>query len=185
MCVAADGFGNVFISGFTSGALQDGYPTNGSNDVFLRKYSSAGTILWTRQLGTGLDDIANEITTDQLGNVFVTGQTSGLLGGPSAGDRDTFLVKYDPSGNLTWTRQIGTSSVDDGYGTSADGLGNIFIAGRTAGALAAPLHGEIDAFVAKFADVPEPSTAVIALVAGALLLYPSRSRHKGRVALTL
>jgi hypothetical protein len=195
LCVAADNFGNAYISGFTSGVLQSGIPSTGSNDVFISKYDSAGTLLWRKQAGTGHDDIANEIASDSLGNVFITGETSGPLGGPSAGDRDTFLLEYNPSGSLIWSRQIGTSAIDDGYGISSDGLGNIYATGRTAGNLGGPIQGEIDAFVVKFAAVPEPTSLGLALIVilgatvsrrkrlpTAIIECQRRKTHPGRVA---
>ena len=53
--VTTDGSGNVFVAGRTRGALlSDVLPppkSEGSYDAYVRKYDSAGTELWTRQLG--------------------------------------------------------------------------------------------------------------------------------------
>ena len=38
-----------------------------------------GDILWTRQFGTDARDIAQSVSTDASGNVFVAGNTSGVL----------------------------------------------------------------------------------------------------------
>ena len=48
--VSADGLGNVYISGYTNGSL--GGPNAGNEDAFVSKYDAAGTLQWTRQLGT-------------------------------------------------------------------------------------------------------------------------------------
>ncbi len=125
---------------------------------------AASVILqWTEQLGTGSDDYSYGVSADSLGNVYITGDTTGSLGGPNAGLRDAFLAKYNASGALQWTEQLGTGSSDHSYGVSADSLGNVYISGRTDGSLGGPNAGGADAFVAKYA-IPEPSSGVLALV---------------------
>jgi hypothetical protein len=51
---------------------------------------------------------------------------------------------------LHWTRQLGTSAVDESTGVSADGLGNVYISGWTYGNLGGPNAGGADAFVSKY-----------------------------------
>jgi hypothetical protein len=159
--ISADGLGSVYVSGGTRGDL--GGRNAGDNDAFVTKYDDAGSLLWTRQLGTANDDRARGVAADGLGNVYVAGFTSGSLGGPNAGKYDVFLTKYDPSGNLHWVRQLGTTFDDGccaggsmGAGSTiriaADGLGNVYLAsftlGRLSGAGASSIYE--DAFVAKY-----------------------------------
>ncbi|MGB2997585.1 MAG: SBBP repeat-containing protein, partial [Phycisphaerae bacterium] len=103
--VSVDGLGNVYISGTTGGSL--GGPNAGASDAFVSKYDAAGNLLWTQQLGTPRTDSAYGVSADGLGNVFVSGETYGSLGGPNAGDMDAFVSKYDAAGNLLWTQQLG------------------------------------------------------------------------------
>ena len=76
---------------------------------------------------------------------------------------ETFIVHYGTikfcqspgkaggsSGDFKWTRQIGTSGVDNGNGVSADGLGSVYIAGRTFGDLGEGGAAGYDAFISKF-----------------------------------
>ena len=49
--VAVDAGGNVYVTGFTDGPL-DGQPYVGVQDIYLVKYDSSGTKLWTRLCGT-------------------------------------------------------------------------------------------------------------------------------------
>ena len=136
--VSADGLGNVYISGETNGSL--GGPHAGRLDAFVSKYDAAGTLQWTRQLGTSADDPSFGVSADGLGNVYISGATDGSLGGPNAGGPpDAFVSKYDAAGNLQWTRQLGTSSLDVSHGVSADGLGNVYISGDTQAAWAGQL----------------------------------------------
>ncbi len=146
--VSADGLGNVYISGVTQGNL--GGPNAGNSDVFVSKYDASGTLLWTEQLGTSSSDFSSGVSADGLGNVYISGSTQGNLGGPNAGNRDAFVSKYDASGTLLWTEQLGTSSWDESHGVSADGLGNVYISGTTLGNLGGTNAGSSDAFVSKY-----------------------------------
>ncbi len=146
--VSADGLGNVYISGWTTGSL--GGPNAGSTDAFVSKYNASGTLLWTEQLGTSEWDFSYGVSADGLGNVYISGETTGILGGPNAGGWDAFASKYDASGTLLWTEQLGTSSNDSSGGVSADGLGNVYISGNTYGSLGGSNAGRADAFVSKY-----------------------------------
>ena len=134
--VSADDSGNVYISGRTHGSL--GGVNAGPADAFLAKYDLDGTLQWTRQFGTSLWDISEGVDVDELGNVYISGDSEG----------SAFLAKYDTDGALQWNRRIPTP---DGFestgsdGVSADGLGNIYIAGAFN-----HFAGFHDAFVSKF-----------------------------------
>jgi hypothetical protein len=146
--VAVDAYGNAFISGYTEGSL--GGPNAGDRDAFLSKYDSSGSLLWTRQLGTAVYEESAEVAVDASGNAYICGPTFGILGDSSAGSRDAFLVKYDPSGSILWTRQFGTSSEDGGQSVVVDAYGNIYVSGWTEGNLDGSNAGAWDAFLAKF-----------------------------------
>ena len=178
--VAVDAGGNVYITGYTDGNL--GGPNAGGDDAFLSKYDGSGTLAWTRQLGTGSDDYSRGVAVDADGNVYITGRTEGDLGGPNAGGWDVFLSKYDGSGTLAWTRQLGTGSRDWSFGVAVDAGGNVFITGWTEGDLGGPNAGSADAFLAKYV-VPEPAT--LALLALGACLPLSRRAGKGRQGLAL
>lgn len=105
--VLVDGRGNVYISGRTFGSLSG--PNAGSMDAFVSKFDPQGKLLWTRQFGTPGSDASLDISADGPGNVYISGRTKGSLGGPNGGDWDAFVSKFDPQGNLLWTRQLGTS----------------------------------------------------------------------------
>ena len=66
----------------------------------------------------------------------MTGYTGGGLdGNTSSGGKDIFLIKYDSSGTKQWTKQLGTSSGDEGRGITTDSSGNIYVTGYTQGGL--------------------------------------------------
>jgi hypothetical protein len=143
--VSADGLGSVYISGRTNGSI-DGTTNGSSGDAFVSKYDAAGTLQWTRQLYSLAAEYSYGVSADGLGSVYITGSTTGSLGGPNAGNVDAFVTKYDAAGTLQWTRQLGTSTRDEGRAVSADGLGNVYIAGHTNGSLG----GSGDAFISKY-----------------------------------
>jgi hypothetical protein len=148
--VAVDGLGNAYISGYTYGSLGGPNPNPGWTDAFLAKYDSSGLLLWTRQIGTTTWDESYSVAVDGLGNAYISGFTYGSLGGPNAGGYDAFLAKYDSSGALLWTRQIGTTGHDFSYSVAVDGSGSAYISGWTSGSLGGPNAGNYDAFLVKY-----------------------------------
>jgi len=163
--LAMDGVGNVYVAGSTGGDL-DGPaigsdPLVGATDFFLAKFDPAGNLLFTRQLGTLATDEARGVAVDGVGSVYVTGTTGQDLDGPGGGDpffggSDVFLARFDSSGNLLFTRQLGTLADDRGFAVVVDGAGNTYVTGTTAGDLdgpsigSDPLVGGTDFFLAKF-----------------------------------
>ena len=142
--VAIDENGNAYLSGAVLGSLD--IPNAGAADAFVAKFSPTGAKLWVRQQGSAGNDASLGITTDRMGGVYVAGQTDGVLGSASFGSRDMYISKYGEDGTRLWTRQFGTSAYDVAQATSADSLGNVFIAGYTeAGSI-----GMYDGIVAKY-----------------------------------
>lgn len=103
---------------------------------------------WLIQVGNGTTH-GNAVATDAAGNGYLVGHTGvGLAGEALLGSTDGFLQKYDTSGNLLWTRHLGSSEPDKALGVSIDGAGNIWVVGDTDGALPGQSSaGRSDAFV--------------------------------------
>ncbi len=91
--VAVDDFGNAYICGYTFGDL--GGTNAGSYDAFLTKFDTSGNELWTSQIGTSGMDTSTSVAVDAAGHVYISGGTSSVLGGTSAGGHDAFLVKFE------------------------------------------------------------------------------------------
>ncbi len=153
--VAVDSSGNVFVTGSTEDGL-DGNTSFGSTDIFLTKFDNVGEKQWTKQWGTTNSDKGISVAVDSSDNVFVTGYTGGGLDGNSnSGDRDIFLTKFDNNGMKQWTRQWGTIYFDSGKSVVVDSLGNVFITGRTDGALDGNTNAGIqisDIFLTKWSN---------------------------------
>lgn len=114
----------------------------------LNQARGISMIDWIHQYGSSASDEVSSISADSLGNVFIAGETEGNIGGPYLGGRDAFLIKYDSSGNFAWARKFGTQGLDSAEGCSADGLGNVYIAGIAPRNLTT--NGSHNAFVTKY-----------------------------------
>ena len=146
--VSADSLGSVYISGHFRGRVD--LINSGIEDAFVSKYDAVGGLQWTQQIATASYDYSLGVSADSLGNVYISGYTGGSIAGPNQGRDDAFISKYNAAGVVQWTRQIGSSGDDIGFGVSADGLGNVYIAGRTDGSLGESNAGGSDAFVRKY-----------------------------------
>jgi hypothetical protein len=78
----------------------------------------------------------NAITTDEGGNIYVSGQiefTTHFDNGTnlsSWGSHDIFFVKYSPSGNLIWAKSAGGHRGDVSYGIGVDAQQNVYTVGE-------------------------------------------------------
>lgn len=131
--VALDGGGGTVVCGETFGDLAGTQVGNG--DAWIARFDSTGAMAWSDQFGTGGADKAQGIASDQVGGVFVAGDTRGSIGGPNAGFNDVWFAHYDATGAQTWIRQIGTADEDTAWEVISDAMGGAFITGRTAGDL--------------------------------------------------
>jgi hypothetical protein len=112
--------------------------------------SFAVTLDWVRQIGTPGIDASFSVEIDAAGNAYIGGFTEGSLSGDNAGDYDAFLAKYDMSGNLLWSKQIGTTSYDFAVSVATDVDGSVVITGATDGSLFGTNPGTREPFLAKY-----------------------------------
>lgn len=116
---------------------------------------SGQTVAWTRQFGTAGNEAVRAIATDGVDNVYVVGDTDGALPGQtSAGRFDVFIRKYNPNGDIIWTRQFGTAGNDFvgliGGGIAVGGEG-VYVGGFTNGTFPGQTSaGGFDAFLRKY-----------------------------------
>ena len=170
--VAADGSGNVYVSGNFMGTVDfdpgggDPHTSNGSYDVFLSKFDLLGNFKQARAWGGPAWDIGWGVALDGSGNVYVTGYFEGTVdfdpgGGDihtSNGSTDVFLSKFDSSGNFKGARTWGGSLWDEARGVAADGSGNVYVTGffgstvdfDPGGGDPHTSNGDLDAFLSKF-----------------------------------
>lgn len=142
--------GSIYIAGTTAGSL--GGTISGPTDVFLTKYSSTGTKIWTKQFGSSGSDSSGGITIGLDGSVYVTGSTGGSIDGlTNSGGNDIFISKYTPDGAKIWTRSLGTRGEDSAVSITTGIDGSIYIAGTTEGSLDGKVNkGDTAGFLAKY-----------------------------------
>jgi hypothetical protein len=116
-----------------------------------------------RRVGGPGDDGASEgLVLDVSGGGAVTGffsETVDLGGGPthSQGGTDVFVTRFGPSDEPLWTRSLGGSSDDRGFGVALDAQGNVYATGGVVGTVdfgtgPTSVPGvELSCFVAKLA----------------------------------
>jgi len=152
--VAVDSNGYVYVVGTTSGPMDDQIAT-GSNDVFLKKYDPSGRVEFTHMLGTAPEASGMTITIDSRDNVYIAGQAYGPLttsaNSANSGTVDSFVTKFDSTGQEEWTRQAGPMVADGALDLTVDTSGNVYVTGFVSGQIdsSATHAGAQDAFVTK------------------------------------
>jgi hypothetical protein len=149
---AVDANGNVYLIGNATGNF--GPQLNqGSSDVYLSKYDSAGNLQWTRLLGSAASASGYSLATAPTGGVVIVGSTTADLSTKAVadGNTDSFVARYDANGNQTWTQQIQTLANNQANAVSVDSSGNVYVGGQTSGAIGAGQtdSGGSDAYVTK------------------------------------
>ncbi len=176
--VTIDNDSNVYIAGdtastdsMTHNASQPNY--GGNNDMFLAKFNPNGVRLWGTYLGSSGDEFLFDLTTDNTGNVYISGTayydgnnktvlaTPGVYDGTLNGGSDAVLAKYNTVGTRLRTTYYGGSEGEYGPTTAVDSQNGIYLCGNTVSTSSISmfgahqtLHGdgggEYDGFCVKF-----------------------------------
>ena len=140
----------VYAAGRIDNGAFPGFTNAGTSDGFVSKLDLDGNVVWSRQFGTSAVDTVLGAAAD-AGGVYVVGYTDGALQGASAGSSDAFVRKYDPDGNVVWTRQFGGAALDHALAAAVDATG-LYVAGfvEMTALPGQTLAGGADAFVRKY-----------------------------------
>ncbi len=106
-----DSSGNIYLVGnFENTANFSGntITSAGGKDMFLAKYNNNGVIQWVRRDGTSASELAEGLSVDANGNIYVVGNWSGSEISTSG---TTFLMKYNSNG----VQQYNWSNIATGY----------------------------------------------------------------------
>lgn len=126
---------NVYITGLSV------RPNSSGNEDFITiKYNMNGVQDWLMLYDNGSGEQANDVAVDNVGNVYITGQSAG------AGQGDDYAtLKYSPGGQQLWVSRFnGTANLNDipakivvdtvnnavyvtGYTTVASGTNNDYV----------------------------------------------------------
>lgn len=130
---------NILLTGrYSSATITFGnYTLNnaGMEDAYLVKYSPLGNALWAKNIGGTGVEAGTAISTDGIGNTYITGRFSSTVltansnSLTNTGGIDAFLIKYDSNGNLIWAQNPNGNGDDIGWSISADS-NNVFLGGR-------------------------------------------------------
>lgn len=120
-----DNLGNSYVTGYSE------YYTTYSNCLTI-KYNSNGTEQWVSKYG-GIENTfyyATGITTDNSGNVYVTG-----YGRDSSSNNDYITIRYNSNGEKQWdTKYNGPGNSDDrAVGITIDDFRNVYVTGHSEG----------------------------------------------------
>ncbi|MES2764751.1 MAG: SBBP repeat-containing protein [Bacteroidota bacterium] len=140
--IITDSSGNIYVAGtfsntfinFATDTIFNNTP-GGSMDIFVAKFNSKGTVLWTKSIGgyandntagIGIDNSNNFYITGYFSNTFITIENDTLF---NAGKEDIFIVKYDVDGNKIWAQSTGGTESDVGSDITFDNEGNVYLGG--------------------------------------------------------
>jgi hypothetical protein len=160
--VTVDGSGDILLGGQLGGTTDFGggsLTSTGTVDVFLAKFTSAGSHLWSRHFGVASNFCQfQQAAFNSSGELYVVGETGGnavdLGCGPLPAGRSIFLAEFDTSGSCTWSKAFGTRTQNERL--TVDSTGSVILAGGFLGSIdfgggakIAP-GGDLDVFIAKF-----------------------------------
>ncbi|WP_193200807.1 SBBP repeat-containing protein [Nostoc sp. MG11] len=126
--IAVDMQGYVYIGYIASQLASSGEV---SRLAWVTKYDPQGQLCWQHQLKSSWTDVAEGIAVDSFGYVYITGYTSDQVVGSSESNRNAWIAKYDPHGQLCWQHQLPSSEVSVSKSIAVDSLGYICITGYT------------------------------------------------------
>ncbi|MDP3555990.1 MAG: T9SS type A sorting domain-containing protein [Bacteroidota bacterium] len=145
--IRIDASNNVYLTGNFNGDIDFDPSVSTTSltsvaDIFIAKYTSAGTFTWAKGIGGGsaIAVNSNNMHVNAAGDIFIAGDFDGVVDFDASAatytlaagisNNDGYLLKYDNAGNFSWVNHIGNSLDNDvAYGVSEDASGNVFVTG--------------------------------------------------------
>lgn len=146
-----DTIGNIYLSGVTSStngiSTFGSYQTNyggGVSDGFIAKFNSNGVRIWGTYFGGPDEDAPQYCKIDKNNCIYLSGYTTSSvsISTPSshqpnqAGNWDSFLTKFSPSGFRIWSTYYGGIGTDYVTHINCDSLFNVYLTGTTSSSVA-------------------------------------------------
>lgn len=147
LSIAVDVIGNAYVTGYFRGtadfdpgpSTQNLTAAGFNDDIFIAKYTSAGSYVYAKNIGSSGSDRGKALAVDAAGNVYITGSFTNTADfDPGAGTQnlvstsnteDIFLAKYDPSGSYLYAVRMGGTNSESGETIAIDASGNAYITG--------------------------------------------------------
>ncbi|HEY0703679.1 MAG TPA: SBBP repeat-containing protein [Candidatus Acidoferrales bacterium] len=142
--IALDSAGNAYVGGQTFSKdfpLKNAFQNTlkGPANAYAAALNPNGTaLIYSTYLGGSVDDAAQAIAADSVGNVYLTGFTQSpdfpvvdALQGTFGGSTDVFLTMIGPSGTPLFSTYLGGTQDDYGNAIALDDAENVYLAGRT------------------------------------------------------
>ncbi len=143
--IGTDAAGDVYVAGIISGT-GDFDPgsgvvnlvSNGNDDMFIAKYTAAGSLVWAYNIGGTGNEAVTAMAIDSSGSCYITGRFAGTVDfDPGAGTStitssgpfDVYIVKLNTSGNLLWAKNFGGTFGTFVNDISIDASGSVYTIG--------------------------------------------------------
>jgi hypothetical protein len=159
--------GDIVFVGSLRGTIDFGggpmASTGPAADGFVVKLDALGNHKWSKRFGDASSQLANAVAIGPGGVIYVGGQMSGSADfgdgviKTSAGGDDAFLAKFDPDGNVVWSKLYGDASSQSIVRLATTAAGQVVAAGVFSGSIdfgkgAVMSAGLQDSFVIKVDD---------------------------------
>lgn len=147
--ICSDRNGSIYVTGFFNEKMSMPLGNDsitaisaGESDVFIVKLNQSGELIWFKTFGGTSYDGVFAITTDEDGNVLLTGNFWGttdfnpsteIENHSSNGDGDIYIEKLDTDGNFLWVRTFGGTEFDNSLGICSDHQNNVYTTGHFKG----------------------------------------------------
>jgi hypothetical protein len=183
--IAVDSLGDAIIGGQTQSSnlplMNPAQPTfGGKSDGFIASLNPTGTALnYATYIGGSDIDAGFGTAVDPSGNAYLVGRTistdfpvtAGAAQTTYGGNGDGFVVKFTPTGTITYATYLGGGAGEAAIGVAADSVGHAYVTGYTwshnfptKGALQPTNAGGKDAFLSEFK--PDGNGAVFSTYLG-------------------
>ena len=110
--------------------------SNGGWDGFVIQFDQTGYALWAKYFGDDETDSVNDMVSDKQGNLYITGNFSGIMdmGKDITADglTDIFIAKIAPGGNWVWANSCGGESAQYSVAISLGANGKVVAGGNFA-----------------------------------------------------